>query len=117
MYSLEGLPFFNMRLIILFLLASCAGLYARGNRLAYLDAPSPDPYYVGPGFAKLTTPRWVGEEGVEAVAILSIDDMRDTAGYENCLRPIIDLREVRLIPVGSKGPAEGFDWPAFSKFE
>jgi hypothetical protein len=30
---------------------------------------------------------------------------------------LIDLREVRLIPAGGKGPAEGFDWPAFSKFE
>ena len=30
---------------------------------------------------------------------------------------LIDLREVRLIPAGGKGPAEGFDWTAFSKFE
>ena len=93
-----------MRLLLLFLLASCAGLHAQGNRLAYLDAPSPDPYYVGPGFAKLTTPSWIGEEGVEAVAILSIDDMRDTAGYENYLRPIID----RLKAIDGRAPVSIF---------
>ena len=93
-----------MRLLLLSLLASCAGVNAQGNRLAYLDAPSPDPYYVGPGFAKLTTPRWVGEEGVEAVAILSIDDMRDPAGYENYLRPIID----RLKAIDGRAPVSIF---------
>ncbi|MCP4846315.1 MAG: c-type cytochrome [Verrucomicrobiaceae bacterium] len=93
-----------MRLLLLFLLISCVGVNAQGNRLAYLDAPSPDPYYVGPGFAKLTTPRWIGEDGVEAVAILSIDDMRDTAGYENYLRPIID----RLKAIDGRAPVSIF---------
>ncbi|MFP6874772.1 MAG: PVC-type heme-binding CxxCH protein [Verrucomicrobiales bacterium] len=93
-----------MRLTLLFLLASSAGANAQGNRLAYLDAPSPDPYYVGPGFAKLTTPRWIGEEGVEAVAILSIDDMRESARYESFLRPIID----RLKAIDGRAPVSIF---------
>jgi hypothetical protein len=28
---------------------------------------------------------------------------------------LIDLREVRLVPVGGKGPGQGFDWAAFKK--
>ncbi len=59
-----------------------------GRRLAYLD--STDPYYVGLSFPRLTTPQWVGEEGVEAVVVLAIDDMRDTQKYETFLRPILD---------------------------
>ena len=46
-----------------------------GNRLAYLD--DLDPYYPHAKFPKLITPQWVGEEGVEAVVILAIDDMKD----------------------------------------
>ncbi len=60
-----------------------------GNRLTYLDAFL-DPYYVGADFPGLTTPQWVGEEGVDAVVVLAIDDMRDTAKYEAYLRPILD---------------------------
>ena len=60
-----------------------------GNRLTYLDEPC-DPYYVGQSFPKLITPQWIGEEGVEAVVILAIDDMRDPAYYESYLRPILD---------------------------
>jgi hypothetical protein len=58
-----------------------------GNRLAYLDEL--DPYYPHAKFPKLTTPQWVGEDGVEAVVILAIDDMRDTKKYETYLRPIL----------------------------
>jgi putative membrane-bound dehydrogenase-like protein len=61
---------------------------ADANRLAYLD--SLDPYYVSRNFPKLTTPQWVGEEGVDAVVILSIDDMRDPARYEPVIRPALD---------------------------
>lgn len=59
------------------------------NRFTYLDEPL-DPYYVGRHFPKLTTPQWVGEEGVDAVVVLAIDDMRDPAKYEAYLRPILD---------------------------
>ena len=44
-----------------------------GSRFAYLDER--DPYYPGLATAKLTTPMWIGEDGVEAVVQLSIDDM------------------------------------------
>ncbi len=57
-----------------------AGAPPDANRLTYLDGS--DPYYVGRGFARLTTPQWVGEPGVEAVVILGIDDMRAPEPYE-----------------------------------
>ncbi len=60
-----------------------------GNRFAHLDEPI-DPYWVSRTTARLTTPQWVGESGVDAVAILSIDDMRDIRKYEQFLRPLID---------------------------
>ena len=61
----------------------------QANRLTYLD-DFVNPYYPHLDFPQLITPQWVGEEGVEAVVILSIDDMRDTGRYENYLRPILD---------------------------
>jgi len=62
-----------------------------GNRLAYLDAPC-DPYYPHRGLARLITPQWVGEPGVDAVVVLSIDHLRSdwAARYETFLRPILD---------------------------
>ncbi len=69
-----------------------------GNRLTYLDGS--DPYYVGLNFPKLTTPQWVGEEGVEAVVVLAIDDMRESAKYEKYLRPILD----RLKAIDGRAP-------------
>ena len=64
-----------------------------GNRLTYLDEN--DPFYVGNKFPKLTTPQWVGEEGVDAVVILAIDDMTEPARWEGFLRPILDrLRQI-----------------------
>lgn len=74
--------------------------YTGGNRLAYLDEINP--YYPHRDFAKLTTPQWVGEEGVEAVIILSIDDMRDPVAYERYLRPILD--RLKKVP-NSEGKA------------
>ncbi len=69
------------------------------NRLTYLDGS--DPYHVGRAFPKLTTPQWVGEEGVEAVVVLAIDDMRDNVGaYETFLRPILD----RLKAIDGRAP-------------
>ena len=74
------------------LLLACvfhATLLAQSNSLSYLDEYA-EPYYPGTHFPKLTTPQWVGEEGVDAVVTLAIDDMRDTAKYEAYLRPILD---------------------------
>jgi putative membrane-bound dehydrogenase-like protein len=75
--------------LLLFLFPTVASAQpGKGNRLAYLDEL--DPYYPSRTFPKLITPQWVGEEGVEAVVILAIDDMRDPKRYENFLRPILN---------------------------
>ena len=72
------------------------------NRLVYLDES--DPYYVSRTFPKLTTPMWVGEAGVEAVVLLSIDDMSDPAKYEAYLRPILN----RLKQIDGRAPVTIF---------
>ena len=59
-----------------------------GNRLSYLDKE--DPFYVGLNFPKLTTPQWIGEDGIEAVVTLGIDDMRNHQNYEDFCRPILE---------------------------
>lgn len=59
-----------------------------------------DPYYVHRGYPKLTTPMWVGEEGVEAVVILGIDDMRGHQTWEAYLRPILE----RLKRIDGRAP-------------
>ncbi len=68
------------------------------NRLCYLDGN--DPYYVHGSFARLTTPQWVGEEGVEAVIVLAIDDMRGHEKWEAYLRPILE----RLKKIDGRAP-------------
>src|SRR5688572_32131025 len=73
-----------------------------GNRFAYLDES--DPYYVSGAFPRLATPQWVGEPGVEAAMILSIDDMMDTAKYERFLRPVLD----RLKKIDGRAPVAIF---------
>ncbi len=69
------------------------------NRLAYLDDFC-NPYYVGLDTAKLVTPQWIGEPGVEAVIVLSIDDMIDPPRYEQFLRPILQ----RLKKIDGRAP-------------
>lgn len=59
-----------------------------GNRLTHLDEFNP--FHPGLHSPKLTTPQWIGEPGVEAVLILSIDDMFASQKYETYLRPVID---------------------------
>ena len=90
-----------MRRIAILALIACAlpcfGA-SHANRLTYLD--SDDPFYPGPEFPKLTTPQWVGERDVEAVVILAVDDMRETARYETFLRPILD----RLKQIDGRAP-------------
>ncbi|PYJ03500.1 MAG: hypothetical protein DME25_12100, partial [Verrucomicrobia bacterium] len=74
------------------------GFSADADRLAYLDGD--DPFYPGLHFARLTTPQWVGEPGVDAVVILAIDDMRETPRYEAFLRPILE----RLKQIDGRAP-------------
>lgn len=87
------------RLSLLILLLASSVLAADGNRLAYLDEPL-NPYYPHRNFPKLITPQWVGEEGVDCVVTLAIDDMRDPARYEAFLRPILD----RLKQIDGRAP-------------
>src|SRR5260370_472530 len=72
--------------------------FSGANRLTYLD--STDPFYVGTGFPKLTTPQWVGEPGVDAVVILAIDDMTETRKYETFLRTLLN----RLQQIDGRAP-------------
>ena len=74
-----------------------------GNRLTYLDEPC-NPWYPHRDFPKLTTPMWVGEEGVEAVVILGIDDMRGHEKWEAYLRPILN----RLKQIDGRAPVSIF---------
>jgi putative membrane-bound dehydrogenase-like protein len=85
--------------VSLALAIACTLQAADGNRLAYLDGPL-DPYYPHREFPKLITPQWVGEEGVECVVTLAIDDMRESAKYEAFLRPILD----RLKKIDGRAP-------------
>jgi putative membrane-bound dehydrogenase-like protein len=48
----------------------------------------------------LITPQWVGEDGVQAVVILAIDDMRDPKKYEAFLTPILN----RLKKIDGRAP-------------
>src|SRR3989440_6037383 len=48
----------------------------------------------------LITPQWVGEEGVNAVIILAIDDMRGHEKWETFLRPILE----RLKRIDGRAP-------------
>ena len=68
------------------------------NRLSYVD--SNEVWFPHKEFPKLTTPQWVGEEGVDCVVTLAIDDMRDTAKYEAYLRPILQ----RLKQIDGRAP-------------
>src|SRR5687767_15312362 len=87
-----------MRLAAIFALALSGSVIADGNRLAYLDEV--DPYYPHRTFPKLVTPQWVGEPGVDAIVVLAIDDMRDTAPYEAFLRPALE----RLKQIDGRAP-------------
>ena len=93
----------RIRTTVAFLLTASAWCVSASaddaNRLTYLDEPC-DPYYVDRMFPRLTTPQWVGEEGVEAVVTLGIDDMRDPAVYERYLRPIL----ARLARIDGRSP-------------
>ncbi len=84
--------------LALILLASASPIAAADNRITHLDGS--DPYYVGRHYPKLITPQWVGEEGVEAVVILGIDDMREPKKYETFLRPILN----RLKKIDGRAP-------------
>jgi putative membrane-bound dehydrogenase-like protein len=87
-----------MRALTLLLVTALTAFAVDGNRLTYLDDNSP--FWPSAKSAKFITPQWIGEPGVDAVVILAIDDMRDTAKYEAFLRPILD----RLKRIDGRAP-------------
>ncbi|HEV3261576.1 MAG TPA: PVC-type heme-binding CxxCH protein [Gemmataceae bacterium] len=88
-----------LALVLILLATARADVFAAdGNRLCYLDGS--DPYYVSRTFPRLVTPQWVGEDGVEAVVILAIDDMRGHEKWEAFLRPILQ----RLKRIDGRAP-------------
>ncbi len=87
-----------MRALPLLLAAAAIAHAVDGNRLTYLDDTSP--FWPSARSAKFVTPQWVGEPGVDAVIVLAIDDMRDTAKYETFLRPILE----RLKRIDGRAP-------------
>jgi putative membrane-bound dehydrogenase-like protein len=98
--SVRGARMIKRFVILLGVLLSVAWVSGASdsNRLTYLD--NLDPYYVSRDFPKLITPQWVGEDGVDAVVILAIDDMTESARYEKFLRPILD----RLKKIDGRAP-------------
>jgi putative membrane-bound dehydrogenase-like protein len=71
--------------------------------LVAAPAPAADdfnPYYPHRTYPKLITPQWVGEDGVECVVILAIDDMRGHEKWETFLRPILE----RLKKIDGRAP-------------
>ncbi|MBM83071.1 MAG: hypothetical protein CMJ78_21125 [Planctomycetaceae bacterium] len=104
---------FRIVVLIGFALAAQTHVIAEqpGSRLTYLDEN--DPYYPHPSFPRLTTPMWVGEDGVDAVILLSIDDMGRVAGnsfakppveFERYLAPIVE----RLQKIDGRSPVTIF---------
>lgn len=92
----------NKRFVFVWVILLSAGsalAAGDGNRLAYLDE-FPNPYYVGLDAPKLVTPQWIGEPGVDAAIVLSIDDMNNPAPYETYLRPILE----RLKKIDGRAP-------------
>ena len=76
---------------------------SEGNRFAYLDDFA-NPYWVDRASPKLTTPQWIGEAGVEAAAVLSIDDMRSIEPYQTFIEPILQSLEA----AGGRAPLSIF---------
>lgn len=89
-----------LRLLSCFLCATvCSFVFGQGAATS-VGVDVSGPWYPDKDFPKLITPQWVGEEGVECVVVLAIDDMRDTAKYEHYLRPILN----RLKQIDGRAP-------------
>ena len=63
-----------------------------------------NPYWPTLNSPKLTTPQWIGEDGVEAAAVLSIDDMRRIEPYQSFIEPILQ----RLEAIDGRAPLSIF---------
>src|SRR5688572_25825392 len=92
----------NVLVVVSLVAASISAAEPDANRLSYLS--SDNPFYPERGLARLTTPQWIGEEGVDAAVIISIDDLREPAKYEAYLRPILE----RLKTIDGRAPVSIF---------
>ena len=86
-------------LSILFL-ATIASIASARDTNQLTDLDSNEVWFPNKDFPKLICPQWVGDEGVECVVVLAIDDMRDPAKYEAYLRPILQ----RLKAIDGRAP-------------
>jgi hypothetical protein len=68
-----------LTLAVCFLGGGVASIGA-ADKLTHTDPANP--FWPDATSAKLLTPEWIGEDGVEAAVVLAIDDMRDPAIYE-----------------------------------
>jgi putative membrane-bound dehydrogenase-like protein len=85
--------------VFVLIVLTCETLFANGP--SAMDAlETSNPYYPHLDFPALRTPKWVGEDDVEAVVVLAIDDMRDPQKYEAYLRPILQ----RLKQIDGRAP-------------
>lgn len=80
------------------LMFAASALAADSGESINIDANNP--WYPHAEFPAWKTPQWVAEDGVEAVVILSIDDMNESAKYEQYLRPILN----RLKKIDGRAP-------------
>jgi putative membrane-bound dehydrogenase-like protein len=100
MHHAKQLPAIVCSAAILFVITggTAASWAGDANRFRALDLN--DPYWVSRQTAQLTTPQWIGEEGVDAVVILGIDDMRGPEKWEQYLRPILETLKGLSTTVG-----------------
>ncbi|RYD66166.1 MAG: hypothetical protein EOP84_31360, partial [Verrucomicrobiaceae bacterium] len=89
-------------LLVSFFTVTTAWSAPTANRLNYLGGD--DPFYPHLGLARFITPQWVGEEGVEAVIILGVDDLREVEKFETYLRPVLN----RLRQIDGRAPVSIF---------
>jgi len=78
-----------LALLVLLILVSpslYAGKHTRGNRFAYLDAR--EVWYPDLSLPKFITPQWIDDAKVEAVIILSMDDMVEPEPFQQVLEPL-----------------------------
>jgi len=93
------MPALRTACLLLTMLGCAAAAAGDGNRMAVLDEYC-SPYWPAMQSARLTTPQWVGQPGVEAAVVLSVDDVDDLPRYEAFLRPIFD----RLKKIDGRAP-------------
>lgn len=87
--------------LFLFLaLAAVSSVAVGAEEVDFAAQQHANPWYPDKDYPRLTTPQWVGDEGVDCVVTLGIDDMRDPAKYEQYLRPILN----RLKQIDGRAP-------------